>query len=67
MKKFNNYINLGLLFNGIFLLGNGTNLMPEFIKGFFLGLGIVFIFHGMFLQNHSMLKIRKFKESLFRK
>ena len=36
MKKFNNYINLGLFFNGIFLLGNRLNFLSEFIKDCFL-------------------------------
>lgn len=37
MKKFNKYINYGLLFNSIFLLINGSGIFPEFIKGICAG------------------------------
>lgn len=62
MKKFNNYINWGLLFNGILLLGNITNLLPEIIKGFCVGLGFTLILFGMYSENHDISKVRNYKK-----
>ncbi len=62
MKKLNNYIKFGLLFNGVFLLGNCTNLLPEFIKGLCVGLGLTLIFIGMYSENHDISKLKKFKK-----
>lgn len=56
MKKLNNYISLGLLFICIFLLGNCTNLLPEFIKGFCVSLGIALIFVGIYYEKNSIPK-----------
>lgn len=67
MKKFNKYINFGLLFYGIFLLGNYTNLLPEFMKGLCVGLGLTLIFIGMSSENHNISKIRNYKKVLFNK
>lgn len=64
MKKFNNYTKLGLLFNSIFLLGNYTNLLPEFIKGFCAGLGLVLIFIGIYSENHNISKLRSYKRNI---
>lgn len=67
MKKFNNYISLGLLFNGIFLFGNITNLLPEFIKGFCVGLSFTLIFIGLYAENHDISNLRNYKKTLFNK
>lgn len=67
MKKFNNYINFGLLFYGIFLLGNCTNLLPEFIKGLCVGLGLILIFIGIYSEKHDISKLRNYKKLLFKK
>lgn len=67
MRKFNNYINLGLLFNGIFLLGNYTGLLPEFIKGLCVGLGFTLIAIGIYSQKHDISKIINYKKVLFNK
>lgn len=64
MKKFNNYINFGLLFNGIFLFGNCTNLLPEFIKGLCVGLGLILIFIGIYSENNDISKLRAYKKSI---
>lgn len=67
MKKLNNYINFGLLFNGIFLLGNCTNLLPEFMKGLFCALGITLIFIGFYSENHDISKFKNYKKNLLKK
>lgn len=67
MKKFNNYTNFGLLFNGIFLLGNHTNLLPEFLKGLCVGLGLILIFIGMYSENHDISKLRSCKKDILNK
>ena len=64
MKKLNNYTNFGLLFNGIFLLGNSTDLLPEFIKGVCVGLGLILIVIGMYSENHDISKVRSYKKSI---
>ena len=46
MKKSNNYINFGLLFNGLFLVCNRVDFIPDFFKGFLVGLGITLILIG---------------------
>lgn len=67
MKKFNNYINFGLLFNGIFLMGNYTNLLPEFIKGLCVGLGLTLIFIGMYSEKHDISKLKNYKKDILNK
>lgn len=64
MKKFNNYTNFGLLFNGVFLFGNYTNLLPEFINGLCVGLGLILIFIGMYSENHDISKLRSYKKDM---
>lgn len=67
MKRLNNYINFGLLFNIIFLLGNCTNLLPEFIKGLCVGLGFTLIFIGIYSETHDVSKIGKYKKRVLNK
>lgn len=62
MKRFNNYINLGLLFDGIFLLGNCTNLLPEFTKSLCIGLGFTLMFIGIYSETHDISRIRNYKK-----
>lgn len=64
MKKLNNYITIGLLLNGIFLISNRFNLLPDFFQGFCVGLGIVLIFFGMYTQKQKANNIRKYKKDL---
>lgn len=65
MKKFNKYLNYGLLFNGIFLLMNGSGIFPEFIKGICIGLGLTLIFIGMYFEKHNRLPLSKYKKKIF--
>ena len=64
MKKFNNYIKFGFLFNSIFLFGNCTNLLPEFISGLCAGLGLTLIFIGMYSEKHDISKLRNYKKKV---
>lgn len=64
MKKLNNYISLGLLFNCIFLFGNCTNLLPEFIKGLCVGLGFILIFIGIYSESHQISKLKTYKKNI---
>lgn len=65
MKKFNNYINFGLLFNGIFLFSNCFNLLPELIKGLCVGLGFTLILIGIYSENHDISQLKNYKKTLF--
>ncbi|SKA77850.1 hypothetical protein SAMN05443428_10272 [Caloramator quimbayensis] len=67
MKKFNNYINLGLLFNAISIVSYRFNLLPSFIEGLCTGLGIAFIFLGLYAENHSIEKFKSCKKYLLNK
>ena len=67
MKKLNNYISFGLLFNGLFLLGNGLDIFPEFIKGLFAGMGIGLILLGAYSENHDLSRFKNFKKKVFLK
>lgn len=61
-KKLNNYIKLGLIFNVIGIISNSFNLLPSFIRGLCLGLGITLIFVGNHAQNHNVDKFRNYKK-----
>ena len=67
MKKINNYLAFGLLFNGIFLLGNRLDIFPEFIKGVCAGVGISLIILGSYAQTHDISKLRNFKKNILNK
>ncbi|ENZ02506.1 hypothetical protein HMPREF1092_01741 [Clostridium thermobutyricum] len=67
MKKTNIYTIFGVLFNIIFLFGNCTNLLPEFMKGLCVGLGFTLIFFGIYSENHSISQLRNYKKMLFNK
>ena len=62
MKKLNNYINFGLIFNVIGIISNRFNLLPSFIQGLCIGLGLALIFIGMYDQNHNLDKFRNYKK-----
>lgn len=62
IRKLSNYINLGLLFNVIFLFGNYTNLLLEFIKVLCIGLGLILIFIGFYSENHYISKLKNYKK-----
>ncbi|GAA0696467.1 hypothetical protein GCM10008904_00480 [Paraclostridium ghonii] len=65
MKKCNNYINFGIFLNGICLLGNHINVLPEFIKGLCFGLSFILILIGIYSENHDISKLRDYKKMLF--
>ena len=67
MKNLNNYLKIGILFNVIFLVSNSFNLLPEFAKGFCVGLSIVFILLGLYAQGHDISKIRSYKKNIFKR
>ena len=67
MKKLNNYIKLGLLFNVIFIIGNYTDIFPEFIKGFLVGFGLTLIFIGIYSENHDISKLKNYKKCMLNK
>jgi len=62
VKKLNNYINFGLIFNVIGIISNRFNLLPSFIQGLCVGLGLALIFIGMYAQNHNLDKFRNYKK-----
>lgn len=66
MKQLNKYTTIGLLFNGLFLLGNGLNVMPEFFRGLFVALGLIFIVRGIYDEKYNISKLRNFKRKIFR-
>lgn len=61
MKKLNNYIISGLLIYAISLSFNQLLKLPEFLNGFFLGLAIVLMLWGGYVENHDITKIKNFK------
>ena len=67
LKKHNNYIILGLLFNSIFLFLNNFNIVPELIKGLIFGLGISLILVGSYSNNHTLSKFKNYKHNLINK
>lgn len=64
MKNSNNYIKFGILFYALFLISNCFNILPEFIKGFLVGLGSSLFIVGIFSKNN---KFRNYKIGLLKK
>lgn len=59
----NKYIKLGLLFNGIFIVGNYFDIMPEFIKGMTVAIGLTCYFTGAYIvRGGDISKIKSFKK-----
>lgn len=67
MKKINNYICWGLLLNGIWMLSIRVNLLPDFIEGLTVGLGIVFILIGICSEKYDLSKVKNYKKKLFKR
>lgn len=65
MKKMNNYICCGLLLNGIWILSIRYNLLPDFIEGAIVGLGLLFVLIGMCFEKYAISKIKNYKKNLF--
>lgn len=67
MKKLNNYICIGLFFNGLWIVSNRFIVLPEFINGLCAGIGLGFMFLGIYAENHDISKLRNYKKAIFRK
>lgn len=67
VKKMNNYICLGLVLNGIWILSIRFNLLPDFIEGVIVGLGLLFVLIGIYCEKYDISKIKKYKKNLFSK
>ncbi|MDY2631663.1 MAG: hypothetical protein SOV85_09995 [Clostridium sp.] len=65
MKKMNNYICCGLLLNAIWILSIRYNLLPDFIEGAIVGLGLLFVLIGMCFEKYAISKIKNYKKNLF--
>lgn len=65
MKKMNNYICCGLLLNAIWILSIRYNLLPVFIEGAIVGLGLLFVLIGMGFEKYAISKIKNYKKNLF--
>lgn len=48
MEKLNKYHKFGILGVTISLISNRFSLLPDFVEGFCIGLGVVLLFRGMF-------------------
>lgn len=64
MNKGIKMICLGLVLNGILLLGRKYEILPDFIEGIFTGLVLVFIFGGTFMEICGDNKIKEIKFNL---
>ena len=67
MRRCNNYIKFGLLFNAIFLLANHYSFIPEFIKGILAGLGITLILIGVLQENDKLSNLKNHKKVILSK
>ena len=67
MKKLNHYIRTGLLIYAISLSFNQLLKLPEFFNGFLLGLAIVLMLWGGYVENHDITEIKNFKRRLLLK
>ncbi len=63
----NNWIKIGLLFNGIFLVANRFSLLPEFFLCLTQGFGLAFILIGFIRGDRDMSKVKEFKRNLYKK
>lgn len=63
----NQYIKLGLLFNGLFLLGNSMVVFPDFLQGIALGLAVVFFSLGVYANHHDISTLIQGKKKLIRR
>ena len=65
MKKMNNYICYGLLLNGVWIFSIRFNLLPDFIEGVIIALGLLFVLIGMGYEKYDISKIKNYKKKLF--
>ena len=64
MKKLNNYICWGIFLNGVWILSNRYNILPDFIEGVLVAIGLLCIFMGMCFEKYDISKIKKYKKNL---
>ena len=64
MKKVNNYIRSGLLVYVIWAFSKRFFQLPEFINGFLLGLAIVLMLSGGYIENHDINKLKNYKRNI---
>ncbi|GFP75354.1 hypothetical protein [Clostridium fungisolvens] len=67
MRKLNNYLCVGLLINGIWLISSHFNLLPDFIEGLCVGAGLSLILMGLYAENHDISKLKNYKRTLLKK
>lgn len=67
IKQMNLYLSLGLLINAIILSANHFIVLPDFIYGLGLGIGISLELIGIYSINHDINKIKNFKKNLIKK
>jgi len=64
VKKINSYILSGVFLNSLWLVSNQFQLLPSFIEGLALGLGLVLMAVGMSGDRFGMGKVRRYKLKL---
>ena len=67
MRRCNNCIKFGLLFNAIFLIANHYSIIPEFIKGILAGLGITLMLIGALKENDKLDNLKNHKKTILSK
>lgn len=67
LRKFNNYTNLGVFFNGIWIISNRANFLPDLIEGLCMGLGLILTFIGLYSKKHYISNLRNYKINLLNK
>ena len=65
-NKINKYILWGILINAIVRVTKMFVDIPDALVCFGTGLGISLILLGVYAMNNDMVKVRKFKENLFK-
>ena len=66
MKKLNKNLCWGVFLNGKYIISNRFNLLPDFIEGLALGLGILCILLSMCSERYDISKIKNYKKSLLK-
>lgn len=67
MKRFNKYMTIGLLFNGLFLYMSRFDSVHDFIKGLTAGAAIGLMLLGIYAQNHDISKLRDKKKIIIKR
>lgn len=70
MRKSRKYMCYGLILNSINLLFREfsiSGILPDFFQGLCLGLALVFLISGLWMESNNMIKVKSFKEKLLMK